>query len=415
MLFGKEGRQEVLAVWVTLRQLPTFASQSQCPLVAGQAIKVSPKMGGKALEFVQRLNTLKGLSIELHRRGRCIASRTATRVLFEVNGMRRAVRAQEKPRIRAGGRSQERQAVMFTLENWQTIIMGSDPSHKNCISVEQQMVGGECCRRVGGLALHKLHSVLGGDVFEHNVELRKMRSQGLHVPLNEHRLSVKEIHLGVGDLGVNQEQKTVALHGIEHWVNELDAGDAGVTVGGRPRWVEFASHHASGGGGLDLLRTGHIGQIKRHQWLKIKPPWKRSQDPRSVLHRQGRGGDRWLQIGHDHRSRKLACRVGQYRGERLAISQVQVPVIGPGEGELQRGCHVLIFSWGIASMRSMLQDFAQKFFGARLASLRMVEKLVLAAVLQDAPHIHEDHPTAHTLGKAHLMGDTHHGHAVVGQ
>ena len=44
-------------------------------------------------------------------------------------------------------------------------------------------------------------------------------------------------------------------------------------------------------------------------------------------------GHRRPQIGHDDGARELARRVRQHRGERGAVAQMQVPVVGAGERE----------------------------------------------------------------------------------
>ena len=47
--------------------------------------------------------------------------------------------------------------------------------------------------------------------------------------------------------------------------------------------------------------------------------------------------------------------------------------------------------------------------------LGVVEELLGGVLLQDMAAVHEQDPAAHLPGKAHLVGDHHHGHALVGQ
>ena len=47
--------------------------------------------------------------------------------------------------------------------------------------------------------------------------------------------------------------------------------------------------------------------------------------------------------------------------------------------------------------------------------LGIAENLGRGALLQNFAAVHEQHPVANLPGKAHLMGDHHHGHAVGGQ
>ena len=61
----------------------------------------------------------------------------------------------------------------------------------------------------------------------------------------------------------------------------------------------------------------------------------------------------------------------------------------------------------------MLQDLGQELLGPLRVGL--AEKVVLGRILDDAALVHEDHPVGDLLGEAHLVGDAHHGHALLGQ
>jgi hypothetical protein len=76
-----------------------------------------------------------------------------------------------------------------------------------------------------------------------------------------------------------------------------------------------------------------VGEIERHQRLEGHARRQRCQDARAVgaglVHR----AHGWIEIGHDHGARKPPRGVGQDRGQCITVAQVQVPVVGTGEGQ----------------------------------------------------------------------------------
>src|SRR5699024_3683783 len=63
--------------------------------------------------------------------------------------------------------------------------------------------------------------------------------------------------------------------------------------------------------------------------------------------------------------------------------------------------------------RSVREDLAEEALGA--VALRVVEERVRFGFLHDLPVGHEHHPVGRLAGEAHLVGDHHHCHALLGQ
>ena len=63
--------------------------------------------------------------------------------------------------------------------------------------------------------------LLGGDVLKHHAQLRELTAQRDQMPLNKHRLSIKDVDLWIGDLTVNQQGHINGLHPLQ---NRCDAG-----------------------------------------------------------------------------------------------------------------------------------------------------------------------------------------------
>ena len=128
------------------------------------------------------------------------------------------------------------------------------------------------------------------------------------------------------------------LHHFQHGVNVLNACDPFVAVRGGPLWVELTSHHMTTlVSALNLDGCQGVGQIKRHQWLKVHPFGYACQDAFTVGQGLLGGCDRSGQVGHDDGARELLCSVGHDSRQGLSVAHMQVPVIGPGDGELGHG------------------------------------------------------------------------------
>jgi hypothetical protein len=54
---------------------------------------------------------------------------------------------------------------------------------------------------------HVLRRLARGDVLEHHLQRREVAPQRLHHAVDEHRLAVEQVDLGVGHLAVHQQQQ----------------------------------------------------------------------------------------------------------------------------------------------------------------------------------------------------------------
>ena len=65
-------------------------------------------------------------------------------------------------------------------------------------------------KAVGGH--HIVGGVFGGDVFEHNLEFRKITAQRNQLRLNEGGFAVKQIDVAAGHFAMHQQQHAHLLH-----------------------------------------------------------------------------------------------------------------------------------------------------------------------------------------------------------
>ena len=148
-------------------------------------------------------------------------------------------------------------------------------------------------------ALHELHRIAGGDVFEHHAQLRQIAQQRDHDPFDEHRLAVEHIHAAIGHLTMHQQRHPAALHLFQRRICPAYVGHARIGVGGRPRRIQLdRMYHAALSGAPDLLGRGVVGEIQGHQRLECRPCRQGSQNALAVGLRLCGGGDRRPEIGH---------------------------------------------------------------------------------------------------------------------
>ena len=303
---------------------------------------------GEGFQFVQGTGGFKGFGVQLQRSRGGVATSAADALLLQLRRVRRAVGAQEELLAAGRGRLHQGQAVAFLLQHRQAVVVRPQAAHEERVAVVEQVVCRDGGRGVVTRLGHVLRRVGRGDVLEHHLQRRKVVAQGLHDLVDEHGFAIEDIHVGVGHFTVHQQQEARSLHGLQGLVGLADVGDAGRAVGGGAGRVELQGDDARRLGTRNLFGRGVVRQVQRHQRLEAQAGRQGRQDALPVGHRIRRRGDRWLEVGHDDGARKLAGRGRQHRSQRSAVAQVQVPVVGPAQGESVDGLgsHRTIFAPG---------------------------------------------------------------------
>ena len=173
---------------------------------------------------------------------------------------------------------------------------------------------------------------------------------------------------------MHQERHIRALHGLERGIGVAQISHTRVAVGGGAGRIELDSHDTSVFGAGDLVGRQLVGQVQRHQRLKVHARRHGGQNARAVGQGLLRGGHRWLEVGHDHGAAKLGGGVRHHGGQRLAVAQVHVPVVGAGQGQgggrgghsvgnVEKAGHEEEFRRSGAHARTIVPELAQPLTG----------------------------------------------------
>ena len=118
----------------------------------------------------------------------------------------------------------------------------------------------------------------------------------------------------------------------------MDIGHTTVGVGGSAgRIVLHGVDMTFAVGQPDLISRQGVRQVKRHQGLEMAAGRNLCGDALPVGAGGGRTGNRLRQIGHHDGAPEIAGGVGNGMGQLVSVPQVQMPVIGTGEGNTVNG------------------------------------------------------------------------------
>ena len=130
--------------------------------------------------------------------------------------VRRAVGAEEEARIAAGRGPTQRQPVPLALDDRQAVVVRPDAADEQVVAVQDQVVDGDRRRRRSPRASTKATPsavVTCSSTMRSSGSARAERRQH---PLDEDRLAVEDVDLGVGHLAVHAERQADRRHPLQH-------------------------------------------------------------------------------------------------------------------------------------------------------------------------------------------------------
>ena len=216
--------------------------------------------------------------------------------------------------------------------------MRAHAAFKHGVAVDGQVVRRDGGGDVGAGIAHEIHRILGGDMFEHDLQRREIGDDAIQDAIDEHRLAVEDVDCVIGHLAVDEQRHADALHRFQGRIDVAHIGDAMGAVGGGVGRIKL-------GGGEDALRmAAHqfvridaIDQIAGHQRLEFQARRNGGANAVPIGSGSGSGRHRRFQIWHHDGTGELARGGIGHGGQHLAITQVNMPIIGAAQGE--RCCH----------------------------------------------------------------------------
>ena len=130
------------------------------------------------------------------------------------------------------------------------------------------------------------------------------------------------------------QHESMFLHCLEHPREPAQIGNARVRVGGRTRRVKLGAVDIRRvAGGFDILHTGIVREVERHQRFEVAVCRQRRENPFAIGQRIFAAAHRGNQIGHDDRAPELSRTVGDDGLQVGGVTQMQMPIIGSDDGQ----------------------------------------------------------------------------------
>ncbi len=216
--------------------------------------------------------------------------------------------------------------------------MRSDAAGKNRVPVVQQMLRRDRRGDAAPGGGDEFNRARRRNVLEHHAQAGEAFEQRLQHRIDEMRFTIEYIHFGVRRFAVHQQRHADLFHAPEHPVHPRDIAHAGIGVRGRAGGIQFdAVDEPASLRAIDLLRRRSIRQVQGEQRFEARVGRQRRQDSVAVRARRRRGGDRRLQIGHHDGSPESLRGKFHDRGERGAVAQMYMPIIGASQ---RQGIHL---------------------------------------------------------------------------
>ena len=221
------------------RARPEPRLQGDALLVGRQPIEARAVQRGEGLQPVERAFLGEDLGIDLHRHRRVEDAGAAAGAFLGVGGVRRGVGAEEELRAARGRGAPQRQAMLLALGDRQAIEVRTDAALEDGIAVVAQVMRRDRAAHARADGLDEGHAFAGRDVLQHDLQPLMPPEQRRQHLVEEHRLAVEDVDVGIGHLAMDQERHAGLLHRLEAAGDLVHRGDAVRRVGRGMRGIEL--------------------------------------------------------------------------------------------------------------------------------------------------------------------------------
>ena len=169
-------------------------------------------------------------------------------------------------------------------------------------------------------------------MLQHDLQAREIAHQGFQHALDEHRLAVEHVDIGIGHLAMDEERHAEFFHPRQHRAALGEVAHARGGVGGGVGGIEL--HRGKDAGfeaALDLVGAGVVGQVAGHQRRELARELgrQRGENARAISLGRGNARHRRHQVRHDDGAREAAGGVRQHGFQHRAVAQMHMPIVGP--------------------------------------------------------------------------------------
>ena len=326
---GAQGHQLVAPEGITLGHGPRFLHQLDPARVARQAIEIRAEIRRKAFEPRERARGVEHLGVQLDGgvRGEdaCAAARMLLSCAAHAARCRCRGRSAGLPLIAASTSAVRSGSVFRTGRQYRC---GRMPPANSALRFSSRCCGvmvAPTPSRAPRTNCAAAAVVMCSNTMRSFGKRCTRRSEHL---VDEARFAIEHVDRFVRDFAVHLQRHADFAHAGEHVVDARDVRDAGIGIRGRAGRVELeAVDEAARLGAIHFRRLGAIGEIERHQRLERRAGGQRIEDALRYAAASAvvvTGGLRFgMMIARANRSR----REGQHRAQRVAVPNVEVPVV----------------------------------------------------------------------------------------
>ena len=129
--------------------------------------------------------------------------------------------------------------MAFAFGHGQAVVMRFDAANQNVVAVNNQVVGRDGGGQILIGAFYIIHPVRCGDMFHNHAQIGGFAPDRVQHAVDEHRLAVKDVNIGVGDFAMHAQRQANFGHAFQHAAHAVKIRHARRGIGGCPRRIQL--------------------------------------------------------------------------------------------------------------------------------------------------------------------------------